>query len=141
MSFIKQHRRRPCNAVNTAIGIEDACSHVTLSGFRAKFDSDAHAYSANAPLHEPNTASPSLNCVMFLPAASISPATSAPSRESFGLRSPPAAMRTGYGSPLIKCQSYGLTAAARTLIRTSSSLGTGFSTSAIWTTSGGPYLV
>src|SRR5271166_2048619 len=141
--------RRPCNAVNVARGTEAACSNVTLSGFVTKVDSGAHTYSAKAPwqwiqtcapescgslIHEPNTSSPGLNCVTFLPTASTWPATSTPSRVIFGLVSPDIA-RTTYGLPLIKCQSRGLTEVARILIRTSSSLGEGFSMSLISTTS------
>ena len=42
------------------MGTEAACSHVTLSGLMTSADSDAHAYSANAPLHAPKTLSPDL---------------------------------------------------------------------------------
>jgi len=78
--------------------------------------------------------------VTFLPTASTWPARSTPSRVTLGLRSP-APRRRMYGVPLTKCQSSGLTEAARTLIKTSLSLGTGFATSVIWTTSGAPYLL
>src|SRR5438445_10359534 len=79
----KPPRRRPCNAVIAAIGTEAACSNVTLSGFTTNADSEAHTYSAKAPLQVPNTASPGLNWVTFLPTASTWPATSTPSRVSF----------------------------------------------------------
>src|ERR1035438_9199058 len=105
--------RRPCSAVNAAIGTEAACSNVTLFGFMTNADSEVHAYSANAPRHVPNTSSLGLNWVTFLPTASTWPATSTPSRVTFGLRRP-VIMRTKYGVPLIKCQSSGLTEAART---------------------------
>src|SRR5215813_10743801 len=131
---------KPCNAVSAATGTEAACSNVTLSGFLTNADSETHTYSANVPRHKPNTASPGLNPVTVLPTASTLPATSEPSPVIFGLRSP-AKMRTMYGIPRIKCQSTGLTEAAQTFINTSLSLGTGFSTSSIWTTSGGPYLL
>src|ERR1035438_5364851 len=130
--------RRPCNAVKTATGTEAACSNVMFSGFTTNADSEVHTYSAKAPRQLPNTSSPGLNCVTFLPTASTSPATSTPSRVIFGLRSP-AAMRTRYGTPLMKCQSSGLTEAARTFIRTSSSPATGFSISSHWRTAGAPY--
>src|SRR5215471_15884910 len=130
--------RRPCNAVSAAAGTEAACSNVTLAGFRTNADSEVDAYSARAPRQEPNTSSPGLNWVTFLPTASTWPATSTPGRVIFGLRTP-LMMRTGYGMPLMKCQSSGLMEAARTLINTSSSPGTGLSTSLIWTTPGGPY--
>src|SRR6266571_7062489 len=80
--------RRPCNAVHAATDTEAACSNVTLLGFVTNTDREAQAYSAKAPRHEPNTSSPDLNSVAFLPTASTSPATSTPSRESFGLRRP-----------------------------------------------------
>src|ERR1039457_6492176 len=119
------------------MGQEAACSNVTLLGFMTNAASEVHAYSAKAPRHVPNTASPGLNWVTFLPTASTWPATSAPSRVTFGLRSP-AGMRTAYGVPLIKCQSYGLTEAARTFIKTSLSPAVGFSISSHLRTSGEP---
>src|SRR5260370_33747582 len=92
--------RRPCNAVNAATGAEAACSNVTLSGFVTNVDSGAHTYSAKAPwqtqtltpeacgnlIDEPNTSSPSLNCVTFLPTTSTWPATSTTGRVVVGLR-------------------------------------------------------
>ena len=51
-----------------------------LLGFVTNADSEVHTYSAKAPRHEPNTSSPGLNCVTFLPTASTSPATSTPNR-------------------------------------------------------------
>ena len=78
--------------------------------------------------------------VFFNPDLFVPIATSRPGRVSFGLRSP-VTMRPLYGLPFIKPPSSGLTEAARTFIRTSLSLGTGFSRSLIGTTSGGPYLV
>jgi hypothetical protein len=50
--------RRPCNAVNAAIGTAAACSNVPFSGFMPNFDSGVYTYWAKAPLHEPNTSSP-----------------------------------------------------------------------------------
>src|SRR5713101_5164859 len=72
---------------------------------------------AKAPPHAPNTSSPGLNCVTFLPTASTWPATSRPGRAIVGLRSPNS-MRRLYGLPFIKRQSSGLTEAARTFIKT-----------------------
>src|SRR6516165_2151017 len=46
---------------------EAVCSNVTWPGFRTTFDSEAHAYSAKAPRHEPNTQSPGLNWITVLP--------------------------------------------------------------------------
>src|SRR6266568_354213 len=106
----KPPKRRPCNAVIAAIGTEAACSNVTLSGFTTNADSGAHTYSAKAPLQVPNTASPGLNWVTFLPTASTWPATSWPIRVSFGLRRP-VIMRTMYDVPR-KSRSSGLTEAA-----------------------------
>ena len=133
----KPPRRSPCNAVNPAIGAEAACSNVAFSGFRASFDSEAHAYSANAPRDTPNTSSPGVNWVTFLPTVSTWPVTSTPSRLSFGLRSP-ASMRRKYGVPRMKCQSYGLTEAARTFIKTSLSPAVGFSIASHLRISGEP---
>src|SRR3984893_14210945 len=98
---------------------------MTNADFMTLADSQVHAYSANAPRHVPNTASPGLNWVTFLPTASTWPATSTPSCLIFGLRSP-SSKRTRYGPPVIVFQSSGLTEAARTFIKTSLSLGTGF---------------
>ncbi len=66
----------------------------------ANRSSIAHAYSAKAPWHAPNTSSPGLNWITFLPTASTWPATSRPSRVSFGLSSPNS-KRPMYGLPLI----------------------------------------
>src|SRR5271157_2386640 len=96
--------RRPCNAVRPATDTAAACSNVTLLGFVTNADSEVQAYSAKAPRHEPNTSSPGLNWVTFLPTACTWPATSTPSRVSLGLRGP-AIMRRKYGVPLMKCQS------------------------------------
>src|SRR5205807_8251709 len=68
----KRPRRRPCNAVNPAIGTAAACANDTFAGFRASFDSEAHAYSAKAPRAHPKTASPGLDCVTLVPTASSS---------------------------------------------------------------------
>src|SRR2546422_3308508 len=62
-------------------------------------ESEVHAYWAKAPRDTPNTSSPGLNSVTFLPTASTWPATSTPSRLSFGVRSP--GMRRINGAPLI----------------------------------------
>src|SRR6266576_5319958 len=63
-------RRRPCKAVNPAIGTEAACSNDTLAGLETTLESAAHAYSAKAPRVHPKTSSPGLNCVTLLPTAS-----------------------------------------------------------------------
>src|SRR6516225_2642999 len=67
--------RRPCNAVNAAMGADAACSNATLSGFLTSVDSCAHTNSAKVPwqlqtptpeacglrTHTPKTASPDRN--------------------------------------------------------------------------------
>src|SRR5262249_30019301 len=152
---IRPLSRRPCKAVNAARGTEAACSNETLSGFTTNLDAGAHTYSAKAPwqtqaftpeacgslIQTPNTSSRGLNRATFEPIASTSPDTSTPRRVTLGVRNP-VIRRAMYGRPFMRPPSSGLTEAARTLIRTSLSPGTGLSTSAIWTTtSGGPYLV
>ncbi len=91
--------RRPWSAVHPASGIAAACSKVRLAGFRTKWSSRAQAYSASAPWHQPNTASPGWSAVTSVPIASTSPATSVPEMGSFGLRRP-VARRMKYGLPL-----------------------------------------
>src|SRR4030095_1091618 len=67
--------RRACNAVIAAMGTDAACSKVMLAGFSTTARSArAHTYSAKAPVFPPNTSSPCLNCVTFLPTASTVPA-------------------------------------------------------------------
>src|SRR5215470_3175382 len=130
---IRPLSRSPCNAVSAAIGAEAACSNVTFTGFATNTDfmtapdSEEHTYSAKAPRQVPKTSSPGLNCVTFLPTDSTQPATSTPGRLIFGLPSP-SSVRMMYGPPDITFQSSGLTEAARTLTKTSFSLGTG-----VWT--------
>ena|SRR5215469_7067603 len=85
-------------------------------------------HSANAPWHVPNTSSPGLNCVTLRPTASTWPATSTPGPLGFGLHSP-SSRRTMNGPPFINFQSSGLTAAAHSLISTSSLPGIGLSIS------------
>src|SRR5439155_11125540 len=80
--------RRPCRAVSPARGTAAACSNETFAGFAAKYDSEAHAYSARDPRQSPNTSSPGLNRVTFRPTASTRPATSRPGGFRLGLRRP-----------------------------------------------------
>ena len=80
--------RTACNAVSPAISTEPACSNVMLAGFRATPFSETETYSAKAPVFQPNTSSPGLNCVTFFPTASIVPAKSTPIRVTLGLRKP-----------------------------------------------------
>src|SRR5436305_10395010 len=68
---------------------------------------------------------------------STSPATSTPARTIFGLRRPLIRPRK-YGVPRMRCQSTGLTDAARTRINTSSAANAGFAISSSLRTSGGP---
>ena len=51
-----------------------------VAWFDDQCDSEAHTYSAKAPWQVPNTSSPGLNWVTFLPTASTWPATSTPNR-------------------------------------------------------------
>ena len=100
-------------------------------------------YSAWAPNElplYPNTRSPTRKEVTPGPTASISPANSFPRTVTRGLLSP-AKNLTMKGLAARSPQSVRFTVVACTLTRTSLSLAAGFSTSAIRTTSGGPYLV
>src|SRR5206468_5173624 len=127
----------PCSAVSPANGREAACSNETFGGLMTSDRSEGHAYSAREPRQVPNTSSPGLNCVTFLPTASTWPATSRPSRVSLGLRNPKI-KRLSHASRIMYASS-ALSEAARTLISTCSSVGTGFSTSSNLRTSGEPY--
>ena len=122
------------------MGTAAACSNVSRAGFGTRKLCDVpRTYSAREPLREPKTSSPGRNCVTFLPTASTCPATSMPMALLLGFRSP-ATTRTSDGLPRIMCQSYALTAAARTRTRMLSSSMVGISTSLSSRTSGGPYL-
>ena len=81
-----------------------ACSNVRLAGFGTKWSSPAHAYSAKAPVHQPNTSSPGRNRVTSWPTASTVPAMSVPGTRFFGLRSP-VTMRMTYGTPRMTIKS------------------------------------
>src|ERR1019366_2195824 len=117
-----------------------ACSKEMLDGFNASPYSDADAYSANAPRHQPNTSSPGRNRVTPAPTASTCPATSVPRIGFFGLRNPyDAAGRAMYGRPLMIAESPGLTAAAQTRTKTSWSPIAGLSTFLSSRTSLEPY--
>src|ERR1017187_2867176 len=123
------------------MGTAAASSNETLAGFSASASSDAAAYSANAPRHQPNTSSPGRSRVTPAPTASTCPATSTPRTGFFGLRSPyNGAGRAMYGRPLMIAQSPGLTAAARTRTNTSWSPIAGLSISLSSRTSPEPYL-
>src|SRR5258706_4669431 len=97
-------------------------------------DGEEFAYSAKAPPHKPKTASPDLNWVTFLPTASTWPATSRPGPLLFRLLRADSMRRRN--RCLDKPESHGLTEAARTLIKTSSSPGAGLSISSNLRTSG-----
>src|SRR5437762_13583467 len=110
---IRPLSRRPCNAVSAATGADAAWSNVTFAGLRTNTDfipgtNCEVAYSANAPRQVPNTSSPGLNCVTFLPTASTWPATSTPGRLIFDLPSP-SSNRRMHGPPFIYLQPRGLT--------------------------------
>src|SRR5947209_141711 len=99
-------------------------------------DWEAQVYSAKAPPHKPKTESPGLNCVTLLPTASTWPATSRPGRLIFDLLVADS-MRRRNGC-LAEPESIGLTEAARTRIKTSSSPAVGFSISSNLRKSGEP---
>src|SRR6266404_381104 len=92
---------------------------------------------SEAPDLPPNTSSPSLNRLTFLPTASTVPAKSTPSRGFSGFPKP-SSRRTRYGVPSTSCQSRGLTDAACTLTRTSLSAAVGLAMSSYLRTSGEP---
>src|SRR5215467_8933082 len=133
--------RSACNAVHPATGTDAACSNVRPSGFASTAPSwRTLMYSARVPRSSrpPNTSSPGRSPVTLLPTASTDPAQSAPSLLARALgRDNPARARTRYGVPPMKCQSSGLTDAARTRTSTSSSPIAGTSTSRNFRTSGG----
>jgi hypothetical protein len=70
------------------MGTTAACSKLSAAGLAAKWASEAQAYSAKAPSHQPNTWSPGRNRVTWAPTASTRPATSMPSTGTLGLRNP-----------------------------------------------------
>ena len=80
--------RTPWRAANPEIGTTAACSKLRAAGLAAKWSSEAQAYSAKEPSHQPNTSSPGRNRVTWAPTASTRPATSMPSTGTLGLRSP-----------------------------------------------------
>ena len=71
---------------------------------RTNWSSLAAAYSANAPAHQPKTASPDRSRCTSVPTASTVPATSVPGTATFGLRSP-VAIRMMNGEPVMRIQS------------------------------------
>jgi hypothetical protein len=89
-------------------------------------------------LHVPKTSSPGLNSVTFPP--TVFNLAGEIETDPIVFRAPQSTHDPhDVGRSLTPWQSSGLTAAARTLIRTSFSLGTGFSVFAMRATSGGPY--
>src|SRR5207248_11259988 len=59
---------RPLHSFPTRRSSDLACSNVRPAGFGATAPTARlHTYSANAPSLPPNTSSPGLNCVTFLP--------------------------------------------------------------------------
>src|SRR5437773_3700679 len=98
-------------------------------------------YSAWAPNWNPvlpNTSSPARNRVTLPPTDSMVPANSAPRMCLLGFHSPFMNL-TRNGSAFLSRQSAAQTVVAWMRTKTSLSFGTGVSTSATWTTSGGPY--
>src|SRR5690349_19875343 len=141
---IRPLSRSPCRAVTAAIGTAAACANDRLAGFTATASSRAQTYSANPPQpppeRSPKTASPGCHWVTLRPTASTRPALAAPRIGCLGLSSP-AVRRTRNGAARRKWRSAAFTAAACTLIKTSSSWGVGFETSCSARTSCAPYLV
>ena len=107
--------RRPCIAVQPAVGSVAASSKDRLAGFDTSAVSGAAANSAYAPKphreSSPNTSSPGRNPVTFRPTASTLPAMSLPMILNLGVRSP-ATSRKGSGVPRSRCQSPAFAAAA-----------------------------
>src|SRR6266568_119396 len=130
--------RSAWRAASAEVGTAAACSNVRLTGLSASLSFPAHAYSAQAPLHAPNTSSPGRNCFTLVPTASTCPATSNPGIPCFGLSSP-VTRRMANGAPLTPKQSPTWRPAARTRTSTSSSLTTGWSMSLRPRTSNEPY--
>src|SRR2546425_594871 len=128
-----------------------ASSQLSESGLIAKAPfSGRHAYWACPPPPMPvdaTTRSPLLNLFTSLPARSTSPANSVPRMRSFqGFPTPNMSFAIGRmdlvtNVKLRTLQSPVDTVVACIAIRTSLSLGTGFSTSLNWRRSGGPYWV
>ena len=98
------------------------------------------ACAPNRPSQYPKTRSPALNDATPLPTASTTPANSLPRTLTLG-RMSPVNNRTMKGLAARNPQSVRFTVVACTLTSTWLALTAGFSTSAIRTTSGGPYLV
>ena len=113
--------------MSPAIGTVAASSNETFDGLGATRVARATAYSAHAPEPEPKTSSPGPKPSTSRPTASTTPARSAPTRQSLGLRNP-APTRAKYG-PVTPYHSTGLTDDACTRTSTWSSSGTGTSTS------------
>ncbi len=81
------------------MGTAAACSNVRLFGLGTSWSSLAHVYSAHARLHPPNTSSPGLKRVTFLPTVSTRPARSTPTTKSFFGLGNPTYIRIGNGVP------------------------------------------
>src|SRR6185437_4091690 len=96
--------RTAASAVNAESPTAADCSDVRLVGSGRRSLAAAHAYSANAPLHQPNTSSPGRNSLTLRPTASTRPAISSPGISRLGPRNP-ATNRITYGTPLKRCQS------------------------------------
>src|SRR5215211_423865 len=124
------------------MGTAAASSKDRLAGFKTNASSGAHTYSAKPPQPpadiSPNTSSPGLNCVTFLPTTSTCPAISDPRISFLGFRSPEL-RRIRKGSALRRWRSAAFADTAYTLTNNSLSLGLGFSTSLSSRTSGEPY--
>ena len=82
------------------------------TGFMTSSFSSAHAYSANASLHTPNTSSPGWNCLTAAPTASTRPAMSTPRTLLMALRSTPSMKRPTIDVDVKRRKSSALTDAA-----------------------------
>ena len=80
-------------------GTAAACSKLRFAGIGASLSGCAGAYSANAALLVPYTASPGWRSVTFAPTASTTPASSEPSPAVFGARSAEAGDPDQVGQP------------------------------------------
>ncbi len=98
-------------AASAEIGTAAAASNARLAGFSASLFSPVQAYSAQVPLHMPNTSSPGWNCFTFFPIDSTCPARSNPGTPYLGLSSP-VTIRIAKGAPLTLKQSHMLRPAA-----------------------------
>ena len=135
---LRQPRARIAPSQTAAASSKLMPAGLRASAARSRMQANC-ACAPNRHALTPKTWSPAVNSVTAGPAASTSPASSVPRIFHLG-RGKPLMNRLKYGSPWRIAVSVRLTVVARTLMRTSSCLGTGRATSASRRTSGGPYL-